>query len=236
MGLALGGLQKVVAAIADVLADLVGQDIVAKSITLSQASGSDAVAIQTNGARVHFGGGAADYASSDGTTVTFAGPLASAGLISSAVASGSNAMAVLAGARVNFATGDASAYLSRTSANTLSAAGNFASAGDLSVGTGGSGDLTVGRNWFVPFTDSSGTPGAATIDKVSGRSAIASGAASVVITNVWATVNSRIFISPLVRDATGLLPIVSTHGAGSFTVSTTAVCTANLSFDWVVIN
>lgn len=39
-------------------------------------SGSDAFSVTTNGARFHFGTGASDYASSNGTTVTFAGPLA----------------------------------------------------------------------------------------------------------------------------------------------------------------
>ncbi len=47
------------------------------------ASGSNAFAVSTNGARVDFGAGASDYASSDGTTVSFAGPVfvTSAGLV-----------------------------------------------------------------------------------------------------------------------------------------------------------
>lgn len=47
-------------------------------------SGSSAITIATNGARIDYGAGASDYASSDGTTVTFAGPLATAGALSSA--------------------------------------------------------------------------------------------------------------------------------------------------------
>lgn len=47
------------------------------------ASGSNAFAATTNGARIDFGGGASDYASSDGTTVTFAGPVTVTGAITS---------------------------------------------------------------------------------------------------------------------------------------------------------
>lgn len=74
MGLALGGLQSNSGSmsIASILAALVGQDIVARSFTSSQASGSDAFKVTTNGARWHFGAGASDYATSDGTSVTFA--------------------------------------------------------------------------------------------------------------------------------------------------------------------
>lgn len=43
--------------------------------TSTTGSGANAFAVATNGARVDFGSGAADYASSDGTTVNFAGPL-----------------------------------------------------------------------------------------------------------------------------------------------------------------
>lgn len=51
---------------------------VSSNVTLVDtiASGSDAFSVATNGARVHFGTGANDYASSNGTTVTFAGPIA----------------------------------------------------------------------------------------------------------------------------------------------------------------
>jgi len=43
--------------------------------TSGQASGANAYGVTTNGARIDFGAGASDYASSDGTTVTFAGPV-----------------------------------------------------------------------------------------------------------------------------------------------------------------
>lgn len=66
MGL-FSGWQSAVSSAAQVVANLVGQDIVAKSITLSQASGSNAVTL-TTGARLKLGGGTTDYMTSDGTT------------------------------------------------------------------------------------------------------------------------------------------------------------------------
>lgn len=50
-----------------------GQDVQAKSYTATAASGANGFAISTNGARVDFGDGSLDYASSDGTYVRFAG-------------------------------------------------------------------------------------------------------------------------------------------------------------------
>jgi hypothetical protein len=54
--------------------------VTSTSYTASVASGSNAFGVSVNGARVDFGAGASDYASSDGTTVTFAGPLAASNL------------------------------------------------------------------------------------------------------------------------------------------------------------
>lgn len=77
---------------------LTGQVITALQFVSTQASGSDAFKVTTNGARWHFGAGASDYASSDGTTVTFAGPLASASSIqgSSLIATGASGVSTLA--------------------------------------------------------------------------------------------------------------------------------------------
>ncbi len=82
-------------------------------------------------------------------------------------------------------------------------------------------------------TDSTGSPGAATIDRPSGKSSIALGASSVVITNALCSATSRVMISMHTRDATGLLPIV-VPGAGSFTVSVSANATAAMPFSWEV--
>lgn len=51
------------------------QAVSALSFTSSAGAGVDGIKVATNG-RTHFGSGATDYASSDGTTVTFAGPIA----------------------------------------------------------------------------------------------------------------------------------------------------------------
>lgn len=87
----------------------------------------------------------------------------------------------------------------------------------------------------VRGTDSSGTPGAATIDKPSGKSAIALGAASVVITNALVTAASCVHITPQTRDAT-CVELIAVPGAGSFTVSGAAAATADLVFSWHVQN
>jgi hypothetical protein len=50
--------------------------------TSTAGSGANAFAVATNGARIDFGSGASDYASSDGTTVAFAGPISTPGNVS----------------------------------------------------------------------------------------------------------------------------------------------------------
>lgn len=95
---------------------------------------------------------------------------------------------------------------------------------------------TLGLN--IDFTDSSGTPGAATINKSSGTSAFAAGAGSVVITSSTATTAARFQVQPLRADATcTLTPWVVTKASGSFTVATQggAVCTAITAFDWQIV-
>lgn len=84
-------------------------------------------------------------------------------------------------------------------------------------------------------TDSSGTPGVATINKPTGKSAIAAGASSVVITNSLVTAASSVIITPHARDTT-CKELIAVPAAGSFTVSGTANATAALSFSWRVSN
>lgn len=94
---------------------------------------------------------------------------------------------------------------------------------------------------LMPTTDSTGTPGAATIDKPSGKSAIAAGAQTVVITNALVTAASGVQITLIDVDATCPIP-KATPGAGSFTVTGTSVsgvatnCTATTKFMWRVYN
>lgn len=84
-------------------------------------------------------------------------------------------------------------------------------------------------------TDSTGTPGAATINKPTGKSSIAIGAASVVITNSLVSTASRVIITPHARDTT-CKELIAVPAAGSFTVSGTANATAALPFSWQVSN
>ena len=84
-------------------------------------------------------------------------------------------------------------------------------------------------------TDSSGSPGAAVINKPTGKSAIAIAAASVVITNSICAATSRVMITPQSRDAT-CKELIAVPGAGSFTVSGSAVATAAVVFSWEVSN
>lgn len=85
-------------------------------------------------------------------------------------------------------------------------------------------------------TDSSGSPGAATINKPIGISAIATGASSVVITNSLVTTGSHIQITLYGTDATCKEVHVEPPSNGSFTVSGSANATAPLKFAWSVRN
>lgn len=88
----------------------------------------------------------------------------------------------------------------------------------------------------APYTDSTGTPGAATIDKPFGKSAIAIGASSVVITNAQVAATDIVMITPISNDTTCTPHSlrVGTTGAGSFTVNCAANATAATQFSWAV--
>ena len=59
-----------------------------KQFASSQVSGSNGFVCNTNGCRIDYGSGANDYASSDGTTVTFAGPVTETGAFNATGAAG----------------------------------------------------------------------------------------------------------------------------------------------------
>jgi hypothetical protein len=85
------------------------------------------------------------------------------------------------------------------------------------------------------FADSSGTPGNATINQPSGRSAIAAVATTAVITNSLVTAASRVLVTLRANDTTAVRVAVTT-AAGSFTVTANAAATAALPFDWLVVS
>jgi hypothetical protein len=85
-------------------------------------------------------------------------------------------------------------------------------------------------------TDSSGTPGNATINTPLGRCAIAAVAASVVITSSIVTATSRVMaiINQAAADTTLTQIVRVSVGAGSFTIFGNVAATANVVVDFVV--
>ena len=85
-----------------------------------------------------------------------------------------------------------------------------------------------------PFTDTSGTPGNATINTPRGRCSV-NGGANVIITNSLVTANSTVLVVVTSNDATASLKNV-VPGAGSFTITLQAAATGTANIDFVVIN
>lgn len=240
--------------------------ITALAFVSTQASGSNGFTLNTAGARFKFSsGGTTDYFSSDGAAlITAAGSLTVVGAIASGSSSTTGTASFSGATSVQISHASGLLWFSNTAGTTgrivsaISAANAGATAASaaikiypdsaldaadwvMSVGTSGNAASLLAVDYsgktFQPTTDSSGTPGAATINKPSGVSAIATGASSVVISNTLVTATGGIFISPRARDATGLIPTVTARTAAtSFTVSTTANCTADLIFDWWMVN
>jgi hypothetical protein len=146
-------------------------------------------------------------------------------------------MSASLGMGFNTTTGDTQFFNALTVGNPqwhiAGASGILTSNLNRAISTGGYGSF---GQLVLPITDTSGTPGNATANTVTGKSAIAAGASSCVISNNLALAGCRILITPLARDATGLNPAVTARVAGtSFTVTTSANCTADLPFEWLVI-
>lgn len=95
-------------------------------------------------------------------------------------------------------------------------------------------DYTTGGLGF-PSTDLSGTPGAAVINKPSGRAAIAIGSSTVTITCNVVAAGDQVIVTGLGRDATCRDLVVDSVGGGSFVVSGSAVATAATKFMFLVI-
>lgn len=84
-------------------------------------------------------------------------------------------------------------------------------------------------------TDSSGTPGAATINKASGQVSVANGASSVVVTN--SLVTSASVVTAVLQDNTDAVQIRSVvPGSGTFTINLTGVTTGARKVGFVVFN
>ena len=79
----------------------------------------------------------------------------------------------------------------------------------------------------IDGTDSTGTPGAATINQPRMRVAVAAAASSVVITNSLVTATTPVYCQAQAADATCTQVANVVPGAGSFTVNMNAACTGN---------
>lgn len=111
--------------------------------------------------------------------------------------------------------------------NTLSAFGiNLLSAPDYRARLRASGRLDQSG------TDSSGTPGAATISKPTGKSAIANGATTVRITNSLVAAGDQVHVTW--HGDHGQTRWWVTTGAGYFDVTLNAAATADTAFCWTV--
>lgn len=99
-------------------------------------------------------------------------------------------------------------------------------------------DLTANTDAEVTMaaTDSSGTPGAATVNKPSGQAAIAAAAGSVVITNSLAKTTSVITATLQATDTTCVAIKNVIPASGSFTINVNAACTGNTKVGWVLFN
>ena len=82
------------------------------------------------------------------------------------------------------------------------------------------------------------TTGAVTANVISGRAAIAAGAASVAITNNMVDANSKVFavVAQAAADGTLLRVERILCAAGSFTIYGTAAATATTFVDWSIIS
>lgn len=93
--------------------------------------------------------------------------------------------------------------------------------------------LSSARTVTFPYTDSTGTPGDATINKASGRSAIANGATVATITNSLCTATSLVMVMP--EDGLGTaLWVKCVPGSGSFVVTVGVDPGATWKFRWVL--
>jgi len=91
-------------------------------------------------------------------------------------------------------------------------------------------------NMQAVYTDSSGTPGNVTNNSPRGKVAIAAGQSQIVVTNSLVTATSSVFCQMRTADATCTQLLTCVVAAGSFTVTGNAVSTAQVNFDYFVVN
>lgn len=128
-----------------------------------------------------------------------------------------------------------------TSSGLSGCTGNFASAGELRSGFNFGSGVSAGRLDGSGRLDQSGsnevaTPGARTVNKPTGRNAVAAAASSVVITCNQCTATSRVHITPLENAGSNaeFRMFKVTAAAGSFTVALDSAVTYDWPFSWEV--
>lgn len=111
--------------------------------------------------------------------------------------------------------------------------------GDVNIGTGSriASQLTVTNGVRVAYTDSTGTPGAATINKTAGRVKFAAAAVTLVVTNNTCFATSIINVNlEGAADATATRAFVSAQINGSFTITLNAAATAATTVSFQITN
>lgn len=126
------------------------------------------------------------------------------------------------------ATGAITGSAAITTSGTIGSATQSVSAGVLQA---------AGLFALTSYTDDSATPGSRTVNKVCGKSSIASGAKTATITNAVVTANSRVFTQLEFVDATCLYVQAAIPAAGSFALTLgPANCTLATKLSWCVVN
>jgi hypothetical protein len=114
--------------------------------------------------------------------------------------------------------------------------GSTGSSGPLCWTSEQDGTLTVGTNLALPKTIvTTGTTGAQTINKTSGRVNFASAATSLVVTNSLVTANSIIQVTKATNDSTARLG-AAVAGSGSFTIYMDVAPSAECAVNFTVTN
>lgn len=204
------------------------------TITSSVASASNAY-LQATGARLKLGAGTTDYFTSDGLTkITAAGDLRVSNDLTVGTVRPPSVLSVISGS----SDGASSTYLEVYSNNAaMSNAGArllrlYNGNATLAFSVAPEGNMVFERTG----ADSTASPGAATINKAAGKSAIASGATSAVVTNSTVTANSIVMLTPLDIDATNCPAWSAVPAAGSFTATCSGTLGATWKFSWMVVN
>jgi hypothetical protein len=96
-------------------------------------------------------------------------------------------------------------------------------------------DLAVGRVVYSATNTATGTTGAQTINKISGKVNFAAGASTLVVTNSLVTAASIVQVQVEGTDATAFYARV-TPAAGSFTITLNAAATAETRVAFITIN